>query len=151
NTTQNVQSTGATPTIAVVDALGNPITPTNNPGLNGSAFTGTLRYASVFGTVLNPGSVNADCSNVQVGPAPTTNGAWDTFRTAQDPTGFVAKLMDRMPLPNNYEVGDGLNTAGHRWTRNENGGSEGIFAVGPGVTTLTGAGRKQINLKVDHN
>ncbi len=151
NSTQNVQSTGATPTIAVVDALGNPATPAINPGLNGGPFTGTLHYASVFGTVLNPASVNADCSNVQVGPAPTTNGAWDTFRTAQDPTGFVAKLMDRMPLPNNYEVGDGLNTAGHRWTRNENGGSEGIFAVGPGVSTLTGAGRKQINTKVDHN
>ena len=56
-----------------------------------------------------------------------------------------------MPLPNNYEVGDGLNTAGHRWTRNESGGSEGIFAVGPGTSALTGAGRKQINTKVDHN
>ncbi len=56
-----------------------------------------------------------------------------------------------MPLPNNYEIGDGLNTAGHRWTRNERNGSEGIFAAGPGVTALTGAGRNQINAKVDHN
>src|SRR6185503_9720548 len=99
---------------------------------------GSLRYASVFGTVLNPSSVNSDCSNVQVGPAPTSNGAWDQNRTALDSTGFVTKLLGRMPLPNNYEVGDGLNTAGHRWTRSENSGSENIFAVGPTVSAISG-------------
>jgi len=149
NNLQAPQTTGSTPTIAVVDAIGNPVTPANNP--DGSAFTGSLRYASVFGTVLNPSTVNGDCSNVQVGPAPTSNGAWDTNRTAVDSTGFVNQLMGRMPLPNNYEIGDGLNTAGYRWTRNERNGSEGIFAAGPGVTALTGAGRNQINAKVDHN
>ena len=144
-------ATGNTPTIAVVDALGNPVTPANNPGATPTPFTGSLHYASVFGTVLNPTTVNADCSNVQVGPATTTNGAWDQYRTGIDSTGFVTKLMDRMPTANNYELGDGLNTAGFRWTRNENSGSENIFAVGPGVSALTGNGRKQINAKVDHN
>src|SRR5262249_34926642 len=52
---------------------------------------------------------------------------------------------------NNYELGDGLNTAGFRWTRQENSGSENIFAGGPATSALTGDGRKQINLKVDHN
>ncbi|HLQ79182.1 MAG TPA: TonB-dependent receptor, partial [Terriglobia bacterium] len=154
NNVQALQNTGSTPTIAVVDAIGNPVTPTRTPKDalgNDSPFTGSLHYASVFGTVLNPATVNADCSNVQVGPAPTSNFAWDTNRTALDSTGFVTKLMSKMPLPNNYEVGDGLNTAGSRWTRKESGGSEGIFAAGPGVTSLTGAGRKQINGKVDHN
>ena len=154
NNVQPPQTTGSTPTIPVVDAIGNPVTPANNPNVppfNGSPFTGSLRYSSVFGTVLNPASVNADCSNVQVGAAPTSNGAWDTNRTALDATGFVTQLMGRMPLPNNYEIGDGLNTAGYRWTRNERNGSEGIFAAGPGVTALTGAGRNQINAKVDHN
>ncbi len=41
-------STGTTPTIAVVDGIGNPRPPATNPG--GAAFTGTLRYASVFGS-----------------------------------------------------------------------------------------------------
>ena len=52
-----------------------------------------------------------------------------------------------MPAPNNYEAAnsDGLNTAGYRWTRNESGGSEGIFAIGGNL------GRKQINTKIDHN
>jgi hypothetical protein len=142
-------ASGNTPTTAVVDALGNPVAPATNP--NGGAFSGSLHYASVFGTVLNPSTIASDCSNAQIGAAPTTNGAWDQYRTAIDPTGFVAKLMDKMPLPNNYELGDGLNTAGFRWTRNENSGGENIFAVGPTVSALTGDGRKQINLKVDHN
>jgi hypothetical protein len=154
NNLQVAQTTGGTPTIAVVDVLGNPVAPTNNPNTApffGSPFTGALRYVSPFGVVLNPTSMNSDCSNAQVGPAPTANGAWDQYRTQVDPTGFVTKLLGEMPQPNNYEVGDGLNTAGHRWTRNESGGSEGIFAVGPGTSSLTGAGRKQINAKVDHN
>jgi hypothetical protein len=133
----------------VVDAIGNPVTPANNP--DGTPFTGSLRYASVFGTVLNPATVNADCSNVQVGPASTPGGTWDVNRTAIDSTGFVTKLMGNMQLPNNYEIGDGLNTAGFRWVRRENSGSDGIFAAGPGVTALTGTGRKQINFKIDHN
>src|SRR5262245_62102451 len=154
NFLQTTQATGSTPTIQVVDAVGNPLTPANNPNVapfNGSPFTGSLHYASVFGTVLNPSTVNSDCSNVQVGPAPTANGAWDQYRTGVDPTGFVTKLLDKMPMPNNYELGDGLNTAGFRWTRNENSGGENIFAVGPTVSALTGDGRKQINAKVDHN
>ena len=153
NNLQAVQATGTTPTIAVVDPVGNPMRPEFNPGVQNSTnpFTGQLRYASPFGTVLNPTTMNADCSNAQVGPAPTANGAWDQYRTQVDPTGFVTKLLGVMPQPNNWEVGDGLNTAGHRWTRNESGGSEGIFAVGPGTSALTGAGRKQINAKVDHN
>jgi hypothetical protein len=42
--------------IAMVDAVGNPVAPATNP--NGTPFTGSLHYASVFGTVLNPTTVN---------------------------------------------------------------------------------------------
>jgi len=148
------QTTGTTPTIPVVDAIGNPVTPTNNPNtapFNGSPFTGSLHYVSPFGTVLNPTALNADCSNAQIGPASTPTGTWDQYRKGLDSTGFVTKLLGTMPVPNNYEVGDGLNTAGYRWTRNENSGSENIFAVGPTVSAISGDGRKQINAKVDHN
>lgn len=146
---QQTQATGTTPTIGVVDGVGNPATPATNP--NGSAFTGSLHYASVFGTVLNPTTMNSDCSNAQVGPAPTANGAWDQYRTGVDSTGFVTKFLGKMPIPNNYEVGDGLNTAGFKWTRNEKSGGENIFAVGPTVSAISGDGRKQINTKFDHN
>src|SRR5215467_7735182 len=145
---QATQATGTTPTIAVVDGAGNPVAPGTNP--NGTPFTGSLHYVSAFGTVLNPATVNSDCSNVQVGPG-TVNGAWDPYRTGLDPTGFITKFLGKMPVANNYEVGDGLNTAGYKWTRSENSGSEGIFAVGPTVTAVNGDGRKQINTKIDHN
>ena len=42
-------------------------------------------------------------------------------------------------------VGDGLNTAGYNWLRNENNGTESIFG------TTGNLARKQINTKIDHN
>ena len=33
----------------------------------------------------------------------------------------MQKLIARMPLPNDYTTGDGLNTAGYRWVRRESG------------------------------
>ena len=49
-----------------------------------------------------------------------------------------------MPVPNNYEIGDGLNTAGHRWILSRTG-ADNRFGFGEPVN------RKQINLKIDHN
>jgi hypothetical protein len=131
-------SLGSTPTIAVVDGTGNPVRPATTPA--GGAYTGTLRYASIFGPLQNT-PTRPDCSDAVVQGAP-----WDPYRTRQDPTGFVGRVLGKMPIPNNYEIGDGLNTAGHRWTRAVRGGNEGIFGFGG-----TGAARKQINLKLDHN
>src|SRR5262245_60944214 len=111
--------TGATPTIAAVDALGNPLRPALNP--DKTQFTGSLRYASVFGRL--PGTLpvaNADCSNIASLVQPGTS--WDSNRTGRDSTGFVTKLLDKVRPPNNYELGDGLNTAGFRWIRREKGG-----------------------------
>jgi hypothetical protein len=130
---------GATPAIAVVDGLGNPVRPERNP--NESPYTGQLRYASVFGPLLNQPS-RPDCSDAQV----QSGSPWDPNRRAMDSTGFVTKLLTKMPAANNYEVGEGLNTAGHRWTRSIRGGNEGIFGFGG-----TGVARKQINVKLDHN
>src|SRR5437867_30734 len=133
-----IQATGNTPTIAVVDALGNPVTPATNP--NGTPFTGSLHYASVFGRLLNT-PTKPDCSDAAVQPG--TN--WDPFRKAIDPTGYVTQLIGTMPQPNNYDVGDGLNTAGIRWTRREDNGTESVFG------TAGNLARQQINSKIDHN
>ena len=61
--------------------------------------------------------------------------------------------MGVMPQPNNYEVGDGLNTAGHRWVRREKNGNETIFSLDDEGLGRPGqsCSRKQINLKIDHN
>ena len=139
-------STGTTPVISVVDAVGNPVRPATNP--DGSTFDGTLRYFSVFGALANTPTL-PDCSDAQV-----QGNSWDANRRAVDATGFVAKVLGQMPLPNNYELAgtDGLNTAGHRWTRNENGGTESIFGTNAaGISSLATLGRKQINAKIDHN
>ena len=128
----------ATPTIAVVDALGKPLAPTLNPD-GVTPFTGTLRYVSAFGPVTTA-PTKADCSDAVVGGT-----TWDPFRKALDTTGFVTKLNNAMPLPNNYETGDGLNTAGIRWTRTLHG-SDNLFGIGDPLTE-----RKQINVKIDHN
>ncbi|HEY2381337.1 MAG TPA: TonB-dependent receptor [Terriglobia bacterium] len=141
-------STGATPTIAVVDGIGNPLAPATNP--TGGAFTGALRYASVFGKL--PAALpaaSADCSNIAALVQPGTN--WDPFRKALDPTGYVTKLTATMPMPNNYTVGDGLNTAGFTWLRNENRGTESVFGTPSVGITAGGLARKQINTKIDHN
>ena len=133
-----IQAAGSTPTIAVVDGTGNPVPPAINP--NGTPFTGALRYASVFGKLLNT-PTNPDCSDAVV----QSGSNWDPFRKALDPTGYVTKLMGTMPMPNNYIVGDGLNTAGYNWLRNENNGTESVFG------TAGNLARKQINVKIDHN
>src|SRR5262249_25634495 len=108
NALTTTQATGANPTIAVVDQFGNPVAPKTNP--NGTPFTGTLRYASVFGPLLNT-PAKPDCSDAIVQGTP-----WDSNRTQMDPTGYVKKVLSVMPTVNNYRVGDGLNTGGFQWS-----------------------------------
>jgi hypothetical protein len=128
---------GTTPTTAVVDALGNPVAPATNPA--GGPFTGSLHYVSVFGPVTNT-PTRPDCSDAIVNAG--TN--FDPNRKALDTTGYVTKVLGQIPTPNNYDVGDGLNTAGNRWVRPEKNGTENIFGYNGNLA------RKQINFKVDH-
>jgi hypothetical protein len=135
-------SFGSTPTIAVVDSGGNPVRPATTP--TNAPFTGALRYASVFGPLQNV-PTRPDCSDAVVSGSP-----WDPNRRAVDPTGFVTKLLGKVPTPNNYELGDGLNTAGFRWIRRERGGNENLFGFAD-TGLFGGIDRKQANIKVDHN
>jgi hypothetical protein len=144
NALQITQPGTATPTIAVVDGLGNPLRPATNP--NGTPFTGALQYQSVFGRLAaNP--TRPDCSDAVVQGAP-----WDVNRRGLDSTGFVTKELAAIPTPNNFDIGDGLNTAGYRWVRNERNGSESIFQLNDsGLTRPDMLARKQINFRIDHN
>jgi hypothetical protein len=117
---------------SMVDGLGNL--------LEGAiAHNGILRYASVFGQIMNPDEMAPDCSNAVIEGDP-----WDSNRPMQDPTGFVASFLGMMPAPNNYDIGDGLNTAGHRWSRTLKG-ADNLFGVGEDTY------RRQINVRIDHN
>ena len=136
-----VTTTAGTPTIAVVDFNGNPVTPATNP--NGTPFTGGLHYASVFGPLSKTPQTN-DCSDFNPATDVKPNASWDPYRTAVDSTGFINYFLSLMPAANNYEaLGDGLNTAGGRWTRGTRG-ADNMFGIGEDNQ------RKQINVKVDH-
>ena len=118
---------GATRTVPVVDKLGNPFSQAQ------VGATGPLQSFSVFGDSLNPG---------------------DPSRRAMDPSGYIAKIVNLMPLPNAYDgaaaIGgvtvDGLNTGVIRWARRTVGGSAG----GNGGV-IEAYNRNQINLKIDQN
>jgi hypothetical protein len=101
---------------------------------------GPMQYASVFGPNVSftGGAPNADCSNAVV-----SGGPRDPNRTQIDPTGYVNTLFKYMPPVNNFDIGDGLNVAGHRWIRRRDGG-ENLFAAGEPNN------RKQWNVKIDH-
>ncbi|HEY2380569.1 MAG TPA: TonB-dependent receptor, partial [Terriglobia bacterium] len=111
-----VQNANILANIPTVDRAGNPVQP--------STATGPLASFNVF---------------KQASGAP-----WDPFRTTMDTSGWINTLLTRMPEPNDYTVGDGLNTAGIRWLR-RSGGSD--TANGDGTDT----NRNQYNFRVDHN
>ncbi len=70
----------------------------------------------------------------------------DTFRPGYDPTGFIQNvILARMPQPNDYTIGDGLNTAGIRWTRRI-GGLDNADG-----STFDQTNRDQFNMRLDHN
>ena len=77
--------------------------------------------------------------------APGAGGGWDPFRQQFDTDRFRQQDQFLSPRPNNYEIGDGLNTAGFRFLRHFRG-LDNLFGSGE----ATGE-RKQYNVKVDHN
>ncbi len=68
----------------------------------------------------------------------------DPLRTSIDPSGYIASMLAKMPMPNDFTVGDGLNTAGYRWTRRSNGNDPGATGV------VNDNDRNQYNLRIDH-
>ena len=64
-----------------------------------------------------------------------------------DPTGYISKVIGKMPKANYWGAGDGLNTAGYRFLRTRRGNSGAAVTIGTDSET----DRKQINLKIDHN
>lgn len=145
---------------------GDPLTPNGDPSggtlvghpmLNNTAYQG-MQFFSVLGQ-LTPEAQQAialdpvDCSNYL--PAglsfdgTSDNGLvagsnWDANRKAYDPTGYIARFSNMMPVANDYTIGDGLNVAGHRWVRTTSG-ADSVFGSGQDNQ------RKAITVKIDHN
>jgi hypothetical protein len=100
-------------------------------------------YASANSWVYNG---CPDNGNINFNPQ-TANytHAWDMWRTAYDQSPFVSGFTALMPEVNSYaQVGDGLNTAAHQWTRTVKG-RDTVYGI------LTDGNRKAITTKIDHN
>jgi hypothetical protein len=114
-----VQNGNALTNTPTVDRAGNPVRP--------ATATGDLTSFSVFGRNVNG-----------------VFTPWDANRTGLDTSGWIKTLLSRMPSPNDYTVGDGLNTAGIQWLRRIQG-----------QDTTNGDGndtdRNQYNFRLDHN
>ena len=112
----------------------------------GNAYTGRLMCFSIFGNVKVDGSAfgSSDCPG---GTAVTQATPWDPLRLSPDSTGYIAKILNVMPQANYFNSGDGLNTAGYRYTRSSKGqgGNNAVVGVADFVN------RKQINIKIDQN
>jgi hypothetical protein len=120
--------------------------------LTAQARQGIFRYfpgvqnGNVF--TSNP---TVDLNGNPVQPAGATGGLQsfnvftrDPLRTGFDPSGHIQMVLSRMPMPNDFTVGDGLNTAGHRWVRRVSGTDS---TAGNGVNV----NRDQFNVRIDHN
>ncbi len=144
--TSTTTPAGGAGTTAVVDFSGNPLTPKTFP--NGTAYTGQLTCISVFGTKKADGSAvtSADCPGGNL-----ITGTWDSRRPVADPSGYIAKIIAKMPKANYFANGptgaDGLNIAGYRFLRTRQGNQGANVTIG----TDTETNRKQINLKIDQN
>jgi hypothetical protein len=80
------------------------------PGsLNGNA-AAIVPTVNTSGTPVQPPTATGSLQSVSV-------FGRDPNRLVPDPTGTVTKYLSLMPLPNNYLIGDGLNTAGFQWAQ----------------------------------
>ena len=117
--------------------------------------TPQLMASSVFGPLKQPVSaMGNECENVTLGADGYPTDAWvdygatgnvyDSYRV-RDTTGSVQRFLSYTPqTANNFEVGDGLNTGGYKWTRS-NEGIDNVYGLGEGPN------RKQLSFRIDHN
>jgi hypothetical protein len=157
---------GTTPQRPTVDFAGNPLlnyTFPDNPmygAFSGQQNNATLMYQSVLGELDSTALAQiaaepVNCSQYlpDYGPndmIPVTanfrvSNPWDNYRNQYDQSGFVSRFTAMMPEANDWQVGDGLNIAGYRWTRTSKG-SATIFGG-----NLYDDNRKALTVKIDHN
>src|SRR2546425_6396116 len=108
------------------------------PGVDNQNATALNPAVDRNGNPVRPAGATGDLQSVSVFNR-------DSNRPGFDPSGFIQNtLISRMPAPNDYTVGDGLNTAGIRVTRRGDGydlaGSNG-----------NDTNRDQFNTRLDHN
>src|SRR5436190_3680223 len=116
-TPDDADATPGSSSRSAVDFQGKPLTAAQDPLLYAND---GLRCFSVFGNQkVNPDTFQmspftaADCpGGTAVFPTNTIGTSyWDVGRPAADTTGFMKNFLAKMPHANNFQGGDGLNTA----------------------------------------
>jgi hypothetical protein len=110
---------------STVDKSGNPVRPPNA--------TGDLAAIDLFGNCTFNGAPVANCRTYR-----------DPLRSAVSTHPYMLETLKRMPLPNEFTGGDGLNTALIRFTRR-------VEALDLPNGNGTDVNRDQYNLRIDHN
>ncbi len=80
------------------------------PGVQNGNTAAAVPTVDVSGNPVQPAGATGPLQSVSL-------FGRDPNRAVPDPTGDIAHLLSLMPAPNNYRVGDGLNTAGFTWNR----------------------------------
>jgi len=96
------------------------------PGVQNGNTQSTVPTVDAQGNPVKPATATGDLQTVSI-------FGRDPNRLTADATGIVSKYLGMTPQPNNYLVGDGLNTAGYQWQ----------------VPAFSN--RDQLTFKVDHN
>jgi hypothetical protein len=130
-----------------------PLDPGAKALLQADEARGVYDCSSLLGTAYAPSATNplggttgtSWVSAVNGGAGYSYGGIPITgVRDGWDASGYVDRFNPLVPLPNYYNLGDGLNIAGYRWTRTTKG-----------ANTVYGTGqdgeRKSISVKIDHN
>ncbi len=96
---------------------------------NGNALSApSARSVDLHGNILTADPVTG--SPLQLQSFNVFNNVQDPLRTGIDSTWVSSQWLPRMPMPNDWSVGDGLNTAGYRWLQPQNG-SDGATGASP--------------------
>jgi hypothetical protein len=105
---------------------------------NGNAFAGATASVDTNGNPITSSGLFLNSVNLFAA------GAGPNF-TQVDPTWFGPQYLAKyMPLPNNYSVGDGLNTAGYSWQQRLDG-LDGATGQSPNNN------RNNFSIRVDYN
>jgi Carboxypeptidase regulatory-like domain/TonB-dependent Receptor Plug Domain len=118
--------------VPTVDNNGNPVKPA--AATDPFGYGNSLPYAiGLFGSCSFQGALVPNCKTFS-----------DPNRPGPAVTAFLQEEFKRMPSPNNFKTGDGLNTAGINFTRRQ----VGLDATNGNSDEVN---RDQYNLRIDHN
>src|SRR5215475_4048519 len=107
------------------------------PGAQNQNASALLPTVDVNGNPVRPAAATGDLQSINI-------FGRDSLRLTPDQSGFLQKIISKMPLPNNFRTGDGLNTAGVLWQRRLEGNNSSNG-------TAPNTERNTFNFRIDHN